>query len=286
MIVERCVLPQRCENIRVEEGLTEPMTLFAKGHFLTAELDGDEVEGLDLLRARLLCGARLGRRAAFHAALDDGLLLSRDEDGGDVGHALVLRLAHGDAVDGHAHEAGLPRLACERAQRGGLLVGRDGELGEDGGDGGVGAEEVREEALTVARARADGGAGARDREALVDGRYVRQRVPDVDDDARERVRGVELRHGAVQDAEGRHVEALEEYLARALVGVAREAGDEGEEDGRLVLDAAELEAREEDILPVAMINQRKEKVRERGTKKNIRVGGRLEDQRTRVPRLA
>ena len=196
MLVERRVLPQS-EEIRVEERLTEPMAFFAEGDLLPAELDRDEVEGLDLLCARLLGGARLGRRTAFHAALDDGLLLSRDEDGGDVGHALVLGLAHGDAVDGHAHEACLPRLAGERAQRGGLLVGRDGELCEDGGDGGVGAEEVREETLAVARAHADDGAGAREREAVVDRRYVCQRVPDVDDDAGERVRGVELRHGTV-----------------------------------------------------------------------------------------
>jgi hypothetical protein len=58
-----------------------------------------------------------------------------------------------------------------------------------------------------------------------------------------------LRHGTVQDAEGRHVEALEEDLSGALVGFAREAGDEGEQNRRLVLDAAELEAREEDVLP-------------------------------------
>ena len=196
MLVEPCILPQG-EEIHVEERLTEPMTFFAKGHLLAAKLDRDEVEGLDLLCAGLLGGARLGRRAAFHPALDDGLLLSGDEDGGDVRHALVLCLAHGDAVNGHAHEASLPRLAGEGAQRGGLLLGRDGELREYGGDGGVGAEEVREEALAVARAHADSGAGAREREAVVDGSDVRQRVADVDDDAGERVRGVELRHGTV-----------------------------------------------------------------------------------------
>ena len=79
-------------------------------------------------------------------------------------------------------------------------------------------------------------------------------------------------------------------MAGALVGVVREAGEEGEEDGRLVLDASELEACEEDILPVrTMMNQRKAKRGEEPKQKNnkVRVTRReMEDRRTRVPRLA
>ena len=254
VLVERRVLPKG-EEVQVEEGLAEAVAFLAQRDLLPAEFDRDEVERLDLLCARLLCGARLCRRLAFHPALDHGLFLPRDEDGRDVRHALVLRLAHGDAVDGHTHEAGLPHLARERAERGGTFGGRYGELGEHCGDGGVGAEEVREVTLAVARADAGGRACAREREPVVDGGDVRQRVADVDYDAGECARGVQLRHGTVEDAEGGHVEALEEDLAGALVGLAREAGDEGEEDGRFVLDAAELEAREEDVLPVTRQRQ-------------------------------
>ena len=228
------------------------MTLLAQRDLLAAKLDRNQVERLDLLRARLFGGARLGRRAALHPALDDGFLLAGDEDGGDVGHALVLRLARCDAIYGHAHEAGLPHLAREGAQRHGLLRGWDCELGKEGRDGGVGAEEVGEEAFAVARADAYGGARARERKAVVDRRDVRQCVADVDDDAGEHAHGVDLRHGTVEDAEGRHVEALEEDLARALIGVAWEARNEREEDGRLILDASELEAREEDVFPVCV----------------------------------
>jgi hypothetical protein len=133
-----------------------------------------------------------------------------------------------------------------------VLRGGDGELREEGGDGGVAAEEVGEEAFAVAGAHARGGAGAGEGEAVVDGRYVRQGVADVDDEAGEGAGGVELGHGTVEDAEGGDVEALEEDLARALVGFAGETGEEGEEDWRLVLDAAELEAREEDVFPVCV----------------------------------
>ena len=265
------------------------MAFLAQRDLLPAKLDRDEVERLDLLCARLLGGARLCRRLAFHPALDHGLFLPRDEDGRDVRHALVLRLAHGDAVDGHAHEAGLPHLAREGAERGGAFGGRYGELGEECGDGGVGAEEVREVAFAVARADAGGRACAREREPVVDGGDVRQRVADVDYDARECARGVELRHGTVEDAEGGHVEALEEDLAGALVGVAGEAGNEGEEDGRFVLDAAELEAREEDVLPVrtTTINRNEQGEKKYRKKMNIKQDARdIEDRRTREPRLA
>jgi len=97
-----------------------------------------------------------------------------------------------------------------------------------------------EEAFAVARAYACGGACARERDTVVDGRYIREGVADVDYDAGERAGGVKLRHGTVEDAEGCDVETLEEYLACAFVGVARETGDEGEENGRFVLDASEL----------------------------------------------
>ena len=97
-----------------------------------------------------------------------------------------------------------------------------------------------EEPFAVARAYVCGGVCTRERDAVVDGRYVRLGVADVDYDAGERARGVELRRGTVDDAEGCDVETLEEYLARAFVGVARETGYEGEEDGRFVLDASEL----------------------------------------------
>ena len=256
MLIKRGGLAERTE-VQVEEGLAEPMPFLAQRDLLPAELDRDQVEGLDLLCARLLGGARLGRRAALHPALDHRLLLPGDEDCGDVRDALVLRLAHRHAVDGHAHEPGLPHLTRERAQRRGVLRGGYGELCEEGGDGGVAAEEVREEALAVARADARGGACAAEGQAVVDRRDVAQGLADFNDEAGERARGVELRHGAVEDAEGGDVEALEEDLACALVGFAGEAGDEGEEDGRLVLDAAELEAGEEHVFPVGVPEQQK-----------------------------
>jgi hypothetical protein len=70
-----------------------------------------------------------------------------DEDGDGVCHALVLVLARsGDAVDEQADEARLPHLARRGARRG------EHELvGEDRGYGSIGAEEVGEEALAVAR---------------------------------------------------------------------------------------------------------------------------------------
>jgi len=249
VLVKRGVLSKSVE-LQVEQGLAEPMALLAQRDLLPAKLDRDEVKRLNLLRACLLRRARLGRRAALHPALDHGLLLPRDEHGRDVRHALVFRLAQRDAIHGHAHEARLPHLTRESAQRGRVLRGGQRELGEDAGDGGVVAEEVGEEALAVTRAHARCRARAWEREPVVDGRYVCEGVADVDDDAGERADGVELRHWPVEDTEGRYVEALEKDLARALVGFAWEAGDEGKQDGRLVLDASELQAREEDVLPV------------------------------------
>jgi len=43
---------------------------------------------------------------SLHVALDHGLFLR-----GDVRHALVLRLVHGDTINGHAHKHSLPYLA-------------------------------------------------------------------------------------------------------------------------------------------------------------------------------
>ena len=80
-------------------------------------------------------------------------------------------------------------------------------------------------------------------------------IADVEDEPGERARCVELCHGPVEDAEGCYVEALEEDLAGALVGGAGEAGDEGEQDGRLVLDAAELQAGEEHVFPVVWLSR-------------------------------
>ena len=95
---------------------------------------------------------------------------------------------------------------------------------------------------------------ARDGQSVIDGSDVGDRVADVDDDAGERTRGVELRHGTVEDAEGGDVEAFEEDLSDAFVGIAREAREEGEQDGGLILDAPELEAREEDVFPVVWLD--------------------------------
>ena len=75
--------------------------------------------------------ARFGRRAALHPALNHGFLLPRDEHCGDVRRTLVLRLAHRDAVDGHADQPGLPHLPPERTQRRRVFFRADGELGED-----------------------------------------------------------------------------------------------------------------------------------------------------------
>ena len=230
------------------------MTFFAQRDLLSAEFDRDQIERLDLLCACLLRSARLGRSAPFHAALDDGLLLARDQHRSDVRHALVLRLTHRDPGDGDTHQPGLPHLARERAQSRGLLRGRDGQLGKCGGHGRVAPKEVREEVLAGAHPDARGRMGARDGEPVVDGGDVGEGVADVDDNAGERARGVELRHGAVEDAEGGDVEALEKDLSYALVGIAREPWEEGEQDRRLVLDAPELEPREEDIFPVVWLD--------------------------------
>ena len=230
------------------------MTFLAQSDLLSAEFDRNQVECLDLLRACLLRCARLGRSAAFHTALDDGLLLARDQYRGDVRHALVLHLTHRDPGDGDTHQPGLPHLARERTQSRRLLRRRDGQLGEHGGDGGVVPQEVREEALAVAHPDARDRTGAGDGEPVVDGGDVGEGVADVDDDAGERARGVELCHGTVEDAEGGDVEALEEDLSYAIVGVAWGAREEGEQDGRLVLDAPELDSREEDVFPVVWLN--------------------------------
>ena len=175
--------PSEIEEVPVEKRIAEPMSFLAQRDLLPTELDRDEVERLDLLGTRLLRRARFGRPAALHPALDDRLLLPRDEHRRNVRHALVLHLAHRDTVDRDAHQSRLPHLPCERAQRRGVLRGGDGELGEHGGDGGIVAEEVGEEALAVARAYVRGSAGAGEGESVVDGRYIRQGVPDVNHDA-------------------------------------------------------------------------------------------------------
>jgi hypothetical protein len=56
-----------------------------------------------------------------------------------------------------------------------------------------------------------------------------------------------------EDAEGNHVEAIEEDLARAFVCVAQEAGEEGEQDGRFILYALEFQFRKGDVLPVVVM---------------------------------
>jgi len=152
----------------------------------------------------------------------------------------------------------------------------------------------------MVHAYAHGRACPREGDAVVDGCYVRYSVTDVDYDAGNRAGCIELRHGTVKDAEGCDVKTLEEYLACAFVGFAWETGYEGEEDRRLVLYAAELEAGEEDVFPVwvgtiipkwhmvvvindAMVNKKVKKnfkCREKG-----RVAGEG-DKRTREPRLA
>jgi hypothetical protein len=178
----------------------------------------------------------------------------RDQHRGDVRHALVFHLTHRDPSDGDTYEPGLPHLTRELAQSCGVLFGRDGELGKQGGDGGVVPQEVREEALAVAHTDARDGVGARDGEPVVNGSDVGDGVADVDYDAGGRACGVELSHGTVEDAECGDVEALEEYLSYAFVGFARGACEEGEQDGRLVLYAPELEPCEEDVFPVVWVD--------------------------------
>ena len=91
-----------------------------------------------------------------------------------------------------------------------------------------------------------------DDEALVDGGDVGDLLADVDDDATEAVGGVDLGHGTLEDGETGDVEALEEDLADALVGGAREAGSDGHDDRRFVLGASELEFLEQDVFPGCM----------------------------------
>ena len=87
-------------------------------------------------------------------------------------------------------------------------------------------------------------------EAVADGGYVGEGAADVDDEAGERAGGVELRYGGSRRLKAATLKRPKRILARPLVGVAGEAREEGGEDGRLVLDAAQLEAGEEDVFPV------------------------------------
>ena len=94
----------------IEQGIAKPISLLADRQRMSAKLDCDEIQGLDLPCPGLLSSGRSGCFAP-HAALDDGLLLAGNEDGGDVGDALVF--GHGFAVGGDLDEVLLPDLVDE-----------------------------------------------------------------------------------------------------------------------------------------------------------------------------
>ena len=80
-------------------------------------------------------------------------------------------------------------------------------------------------------------------EAVVDWRDVCLGLANVDDEAGECARGIELRRGPVEDTDCHDVEEVED-LACALIGIAQEAWEGRKQDGGLVLDTVELQAHE------------------------------------------
>ena len=64
------------------------------------------------------------------------------------------------------------------------------------------------------------GSGRMKRESIIDRSHVRVAVSNINDESEKRVCGVDLCGWTVQNREPGYVEALEEYLADALVRVA------------------------------------------------------------------
>ena len=155
MLIKNGGLSKRAE-VQDEEGLTEPMAFLTQRDFRPAEFDCDQVEGLDLLCARLLA-----RRLIPLSIM--AFSFPATTDGREISDFLVLRLAHRHAVNWHKREPGLPHPARERVQRRGVLR--------------MGYGEPREEALAMARADACGSACTDEGLAVVFRRYVGQVSP-------------------------------------------------------------------------------------------------------------
>ena len=93
--------------------------------------------------------------------------------------------------------------------------------------------------------------GAMDDKGLVNGRDVRGILSDVDDNTRERVRGVELGERTVEDGEGWDVETLEKDLAGAFVQVpGRYGAGKRDEDWGFVHRSFTLQVSEQNVFPV------------------------------------